>query len=272
MALSRAEVIEVAKATAEAVVYQTIRKRVNEQAVECEICSNKDELYHLTSVSSFRGIVEASKLEPSGHSKSVSLSANPDHTYGGRVKIVFDRQKLPQLHPMCYFAPHTPAEEAYNKAEAKRREESNYTRSLDDIRAEVGMQPEIYKGECEWLIQKPLPIPEEAIKKIQYYITSPRASDRVDCTSYFPHYIDLTPINAYPELLADIKRVRDTAQKAGASFEVTSCFPFILIGWGEYIELNEDNLGRLTKDEKPIVSHEAPPEVCRDILGCRRWS
>ncbi|MBA7696887.1 hypothetical protein ES703_105541 [subsurface metagenome] len=270
MALSRAEVIEVAKATAEAVVYQTIQKRVNEQAVECEICSNKDELYHLTSIPSFQGIVEASKLEPSGHSKSVSLSANIDHTYGGRVKITLDRQKLPQLQPMCYYENHTPADEAYFKFEAKCLEESSHARSLDDIRAEVGMQPEIYKKECEWFTHKPLPIPEEAIKKIQYYITPPGASIRVDCEGYFPHYIDLTPINDYPELLADIKRVRDTAQKAGAPFEVTSCFPFIRIGWGEYIELNEDNLGRLTKDEKPIISHEAPPEVCRDILGCRR--
>lgn len=256
--------------TPKKVAYRKVKKVIDGEEVECEVCLDKKELYHLTSVAAAGMVIEAGKMEPSGHSKSVSLSANPDHTYGGRVKITFDRRKLPELQPMCYYDMHSPTADAYYRAEDKRKKESNYARSLDDMRAEIGMQPDVYQAECEWFTRETLPVPKDSIKKIQYFITPPMNPARVDCTGYFPHIVDLHTHGTYRELLSDIKEVRQMAQKVGAPFEVMSCFPFIQLGPGQYIDLTDDNLGKLSRVENPVIINKSPLEECRDVSGCRR--
>lgn len=251
------------------VIYKKVQKTVDSEKIECDICTNEDELYHLTSVENLQSIVKSRKLEPSGHSKSVSLSANPDHTFGGRVKLTLDHKKVNTIQPMCYFTHGTPASHAYYKAEGKHKEES---RSLDDIRSEVGMQPDVYKNECEWYSRKPVDIPEDAIKKIEYFITWTTSSQRVDCRGHIPAHVYLRGDDEYKELLSQIAKVRETAKKIEVPFQVNSCFPFIKSGWYEYIKLDEENLARLTRGENPIITHEEPPEECREIRGCRRAS
>lgn len=270
MALSREEVKDIAVKAASEIIYKRVQKVVDEQTVECEICTNEDELFHLTSVEALERILETRKMEPSGHAKSVSLSANPDHTFGGRVKVTFNRKKLDGLQPMGYVTHHSPAEDAFDTAENKLKEDSGYTRSLDDMRSEIGLQPEVYKQECEWFTRETLPVPRQSVKKIEYFINWPISPTRVDCTGHIPHHIDLSQDYLYQGLLTDINRVRELAKKANVPLEVTSCFPYIKRGWGQYIELNDENLGRFTRGEAPIITHQEPKEECRNIRGCRR--
>lgn len=270
MALTREEVADIAHQVAHKVVYKKIEKVVDGQTVECDICSNDEELYHLTSVDTLRTILDSRKMEPVGESKSVSMSANPDNTFGGRTKVTFDKTKLNSLQPMAYFTHDSPAQKAYWEIEEKRKKESNYARTLDDIRSEVGMQPEIYKQECEWFSREMLPIPKESLKKIEYFITPPMSPLRVDCVGYFPHRVDLTQDYLYQGLLEDIAKVREMAQKASIPFAVTSCFPYIIRGWGQYIELNDENLWRFTRGEEPVITHQEPKDECPDVRGCGR--
>lgn len=238
---------------------------IDDDRIRCQVCHNEEELYHLTRRESAVEIIKEGVMRPSGHSKSVSFSANPNHTYGGNVKIIFDQGKLiDQLRPMCYFSGFP---EAFGKKEHALASEG---RSLDDARTEMGLQPDIYKDECEWYSQETMRIPEKAIRRIEYFITWPISPHNVDCERHIPHTVDMTLDSDYKHMLEDVAQLRGTAKGLGIPFEVTSCFPYIRRGW-QYIMLNDENLKRFTKGEEPIITFERPEqEECVERIGCRK--
>lgn len=260
-------------AECQAIIYKEIFKELDGEQVQCTICTDSEELYHLTSLKGFNGIMQDKAISPSGYSKSVSLSASTDNTFGGNIKLTLDAKKLDGLKPMCYYDSNTPAEKAFYKAEEDRREKSGYNRSLNDIRAEIEMQPSAYKRECEWLSRKELGLPTSAIKQIEYFLT-PRQEQtnpvRVDCTGHFPHHIELWSDTQYRTILSEIGRVREIAKRENIPFSVRSCFSYLTSSFGQYIPLDEENLHRLTLGEEPITSTQPPLDECHNICGCRR--
>ena len=64
--------------------------------------------------------------------------------------------------------------------------------------------------------------------------------------------------------VADIKVAKEISEKLNVLFEVKSCFNSLRAGWGESIELTEENLKKLTRGRIPEAKRRKDvPETCK---------
>lgn len=236
--------------------------------IECEVCTNTN-LFHLTTPAKAKAVLESGKLKPVGESKAVNLSANENHTFGGRVKLVIDPKKVNgSLKQTCYYKA---------SDERTRRAVDNHEfnlfrkepgRSLDSVRAETGISPDVYKEECEWYSPETIDLPKGSIEEVLYFLTWSQMPYNVSCDRCSPKNIELTSDKSFQDMKDDISDVKQMAESQGIPFKVTSCFPFITRGH-RYIPLTEDNLNRLAEGKEPEYTTERPEEKCIPREGCR---
>mgnify|MGYP001566569542 FL=1 len=137
------------------------------------------------------------------------------------------------------------------------------------VDAELGLAPAMYLAECEHNTKSP--IPTSKIRAIDYWV---HQGNRVvedyspSCKKRFPHQVDSTAWadDPWDAQVQRINQGRAIAKRLGVPFAVKSCFPLAQRD-RDYIQLDDANLGRLTKGEAPLsIEGRAPsPETtqCR---------
>ena len=222
------------------------------------------EVNRLVTVEDLQKIAEKSKVEPSRYTEAISFSTCPTQTYGGKVRLVFDAERLrDKLEPVCYITPDGEAnkiekgidEEAMEEAAKKREWAYHY------VRAKYAVSPDIYARECQYEARESIPL-ERNLKRVEYWIGGVKPGDfNVGCERIHPH---VAGAYSRPEdYLEHIQRAKRIAEKLGVPFEVKSCFNKLRAGWYIAIELNEENLRKFAEGEIPPSKPEKEiPETC----------
>lgn len=243
------------------------RRRLGDREFECSVCDGSPELYHRTTLEGLRSILATGEVRPSAETGVVSLSASPEHTYGGVVRLVFRRSRLGDLgplRPMCYVDPKDEPEYSRVRSELlRKRGYDRYAWGYNRLDAETGMTPSAYAEECEVMSSQPIPV--DRIEAIEYWIADLGAPYQVSCRRQFPHYVT-GEVKGLEEQVAEAAEVARLAATRGIPFRVRSCFPAARTGWYRHAELDESNLSRIARGERP---ESAPGEPPNDPRRCR---
>lgn len=265
--------------------YEMRLKNVNLRDVEAEVegkkvkmvsCHNDiDELYHITSFDRLKFIIKSKYLKPGSmdisFSASVSLSANPQHTYGnGNIKIIFYKHEVEKfLKPMLYYDNNEIRSKygvsAYKHEEDVQKELQKKLGvpivSIDAVRTKIGMTDRSYIEECEWFTDKDLPVNPSTVKKIVYMIPwRPDISKRdTSCLRSIPHYSspDIESRFDLQTMVDEIASIGNFIKSNGFDFGVDSCFPYIKYHYSGFIvRLTPENLDRLARGEMPEIERK----------------
>ena len=236
--------------------------------VEGEKCSLRKEVNRLVTVEDFQSIAGKGRIDPSEQTKVVSFSSCPTQHYGGKVRLVFDTRDLKdKLEGMCYLPREKRAE--YADVEKGMSDEA-YAEGLKGeiwdvynwVRAKYNVSLEMYGRECEYKSREPVSL--DNLKRVEYWIggIKARGDFSVSCEGMHPHQAG---VYSRPEnYVADIKVAREISEKLNVPFEVKSCFNSLRAGWGESIELTEENLKKLARGRIPEAKRrEEVPETCK---------
>lgn len=232
-------------------------------------CPVGDEVYHNTTTDGAVLIGESRKLKVGMHvgglgQDVLSLSSCPTQGYGGHVKFVL--KKTSQVRPMCYYDYHE-NKEIDRGIEKEAREEINGPVGANRIRGKYGINLSMYKGECEYVGDKDIPL-KGNLKKVEYWIPWKIRKHAYNhaCKGHFPSHANVDGSESGIKVLKEqIEQVKSVAQKQGVPFEVKSCFSTLKAGWGDrYIPLNKENLQKLAEGKMPDVVEGKIKEEC----GC----
>ena len=201
-------------------------------------------------------------LKPSKETKSVSLSSNPRHTYGGEVQLLIDTEDL-DLRPICYAPIKEISDVVDEVTERLAKTEKEYI-SPNRVYDEIGVYPTVYLRECEWSVKET--IPPDKIKEVEYWIgyNPSRVEYAVSCERTYPHIAVVETEYDWDKFVEKLMRVKRAAEKHGKQFSVKSCFRFIEIPcsmtedmsdrYGQcIIELDNENLRRIEEGKKPLT-------------------
>lgn len=252
-------------------VYKKIEKKIEDpktgrtERLHCEIClgNTKDRVSHFIHIRNLDKILDSKSLNPVKSpftSGAVSFTKNSDFTFvSSNVKLTFKEKNVPKLTPMCYYD--------YNKLSGKEKKLIDHIESLssvdfpkDEVMAEFGIQPSMYKHECEWYTKTKVPI-RGNVEEVSMYIPLVIGENYFsDCKRAHPKYSSIGLSASMDTLKGEIKKVKKFADSIGAKFKVDSTFPYIRDYWnGTYIPLDEDNLKRLSEGKDPITTRSPPP-------------
>lgn len=219
-------------------------------------------LYHRTEIDNLKKIAKEGEIKPSSETHVVSLSSNPDHTFGGVVRLVVDKEGV-DAKPMCYFPFNEENLKNSSDAEREYREKINKRAMPNEFYAYCGISPDVYAGESEFMSKKP--VKSNKIKKVEYWLSNP--IHNVSCENCYPPYLsyDVWSGKEFSQVKEEIKETKEIAEDINADFEVKSCFKYMSvpcrsIGEGNYdvcdVELNKENLKRLGRLENPVPFHK----------------
>lgn len=250
--------------------YKKVKRFIDSHEIECEICDSSTDLFHRTMLKSLKNMIEEKVIKPSKETGVVSLSASSKHTYGGTVRLKFNRSELESVIPTCYVV--ADWEDPNYRAYVHKRDEMEQ-RGLSPNRAdaEMGLTSSIYKRECE--VTCPNPIPLNKAKEIEYWITARMRlieESSVSCQNRIPHSVDGSGWSGgtWDDIMDDINQVKALASRAKVPFNVKSCFTQVYLGWNKYIPLDDDNLERLSRGEEPLIVNAVPPEPSESNCRC----
>ncbi|MEM2905011.1 MAG: hypothetical protein QW587_04650 [Candidatus Bathyarchaeia archaeon] len=211
------------------------------------------EIYHRTRPDNFIKILEEGVLKASDDTKGTSFSSCPTQTYGGSVKLIFDKERLEQvagrkLKPVCY-APWTRDTESgriLDRVEAEAHEPP-YRGSMNETFAKYGIGPISHGEEAEYFLPGDVPL-NGTLKAVEFWLDWDPAGYKVSCENKLPQYIDATGWSGatISDFIDAIRKVKAAAEKAGLPFNVKSCFKLMkvptYVGGGGWIPLNEKTL------------------------------
>lgn len=240
--------------------FRKTKRQVDSETIECEVCDSSEHVFRRTSVRNISELLISRMLRLSEDTKVVSLSASENHTYGGPVRLVFDRADLSELEQMCYVeadsrSPH------YRTYIKKRDRLSQEVGSLNRADAILGVILDLYKDECEAISRKPIPL--DKVKRVEYWLAPKPLEFQVSCHNRLPHHIDGSGWS-WKSILEDMEKTKQFARDLDVPFSVKSCFDKVKFGWGGHIPLDDSNLERLSQGQSPeIVAGEGPEGKCR---------
>jgi len=228
------------KATEKCVVEN---KYGREEGLKCHLGA---EVNRLVTVDDFENIANRGVIYPIGETRVISFSSCPTQGYGGKVRLVFDVEKVKEnIEPMCYLSNES-------KILDKMEEEIQITKqpfvTADAVRGNYNANLLIYSRECEYTSKEPISI--GLLKRVEYWIGGSKPFDfSVDCERTYPHRAGV--FSRAEDYKPDIMRTKRISEKLGVPFEVKSCFNSLEAGLDEAIELNEENLEKMKNGEIP---------------------
>lgn len=237
--------------------YTKVKRLIGGREVECEVCNDVEEVFHRTYVKNLKGILRDGALLPSKETGAVSMSAAEKHTYGGTVRLRFNRDDIPELEQMCYFNIDNPGIEIYLKERDRLWNEEGSSPNRAD--ATLGATLGAYKSECEVFSKKAIPI--EKVKGVEYWIATILQfieNSNVTCINR-PPVANAWSDGTWEKALSEMKIVRSFAKKLGVPFKVDSCFNQVNTGFHSYIKLTDENIEKLSQGETVVETQGVPP-------------
>jgi len=243
--------------------FTEIEKRINDEIIHCLICDHSDELYHRSTARNLTKIAENGEIKPSADTKVVSLSASGHHTFGGPIRLKFNKRDLVNAEPMCYAKG-----DDYSKYSSIRDSRVSDEFPLNRVSADLGVTSSIYDEECEVMSRES--IPTDRIEESEYWLTG-LSTYNVSCRRQLPSYIDGTGWGGrvWEDVKREIDEARSAANRLGVPFTVKSCFSQVRLGWNTYMPLDEENLKRMSNGQEPKVLEGVQiPDVGREDCQC----
>jgi hypothetical protein len=153
--------------------------------------------------------------------------------------------------------------------------------SQEEVMAKFRIAPDMYINECEWYTFDSIPVNNEFVNKIVFfvpYVIRNRKHDTFfNCEQSGGNKNDKYAIfeNQFAFGIEDfldwIRDVRNFVAENGFVFEVDSQYPYIKINGGGYpssaiIDFTEENARKLSEGQMPVVTYLGEGEK----RGCRR--
>lgn len=207
-----------------------------------------DELYHRTTPGNAISILETGVVkayeeengeidipDPSVRTSKISFSASPRNTYGGTVRLVWDKDEIEaELEPVMYYDENEELVRAYG--------EYLGIANKNEIRAIMGVSPKMYSSEAEVMA---LDIIEAPPKRVEFWLTRKPESFNVSCTGTGDLWVRWKGTGQaldefYKFLDYFIRLEKIVEDKINQLLELRSCYDLVNIGDGSLGSEKED--------------------------------